>query len=69
MGVFDKLFEYAQDVVMLTREVQDVGQQVVKMEDRWLDRWMELDRRITWVEASLDLAREQARNRALRRED
>ncbi|RFA26970.1 hypothetical protein CAI21_15495 [Alkalilimnicola ehrlichii] len=65
MGLFDKLFEFSREIVSLTKEVQNLGKQVDHVQERQLD----MDRRLVRVETTIEMAREQARHRALRRED
>jgi hypothetical protein len=61
MSILDRFFDYAREVVALTKDVQDLGRQVEQMQERQL----EIDRRLVRVETTIELAREQARHRRM----
>ena len=51
MSLFERIFDYAKEVVALTKEVQDLAKDVEKMED---EQWP-MDRRLARVETIIEL--------------
>lgn len=63
MGIFDRMFQYAQEVVTLTREVKGLGDEL----DKVSGRQQEMDRRLVRVETFIEMAQEHVRNRRMDR--
>lgn len=64
MSLFDRLFDYTRDVVGLSKEVQDLGKRIerIEVEQR------EADRRLVRIETILELARARATDRLPRQD-